>query len=81
MVLIHKPQAPLLPPSSSSDSSDSEDGGVKGSALRFSDLTYGDIGLYAFGSPGKRLVDVAIVFSQVGKLEALRSHRLGFRLG
>lgn len=55
---------PLLPP----DSSDDEDEDERHPPTPSTDLTYGDVGLYALGPGGKRLVDIAIVVSQIGKV-------------
>ncbi|RXG57090.1 Amino acid transporter ANT1, partial [Armadillidium vulgare] len=59
-------KVPLISPESSEDEGEFER--QRGSKRNFNsqDLTYGDIGLYAFGSPGKRLVDITIVISQIG---------------
>ena len=70
MNLVVVPKVPLLPPSTESDCSDSEvscGGGHGLSQMLASDLTYGDVGLYAYGTAGKRLVDVAVIISQVGE--------------
>lgn len=56
---------PLLPP----DSSDDEDEDERHPPTPSTDLTYGDVGLYALGPGGKRLVDIAIVVSQIGKVK------------
>ncbi|XP_042220093.1 amino acid transporter AVT3B-like isoform X2 [Homarus americanus] len=55
-------EVPLIPP----DSSDDEDDDERHPPTPSTDLTYGDVGLYALGPGGKRLVDIAIVVSQIG---------------
>ena len=60
-------QAPLILPDSSSEDFD-DDPDEKHQKNTLTDLTYGDVGLYALGPGGKKLVDVAIVVSQIGKL-------------
>ncbi|XP_076039859.1 uncharacterized protein LOC143024702 [Oratosquilla oratoria] len=51
---------PLIPPDSSEDDDEAHP------PTPSTDLTYGDVGLFALGPSGKRLVDIAIVISQVG---------------
>nr|XP_053628268.1 LOW QUALITY PROTEIN: uncharacterized protein LOC128685722 [Cherax quadricarinatus] len=60
--IIMDTKVPLIPP----DSSDDEDEDERHPPTPSTDLTYGDVGLYALGSGGKRLVDIAVVVSQVG---------------
>lgn len=60
--IIMEKKVPLLPP----DSSDDEDEDERHPPTPSTDLTYGDVGLYALGPGGKRLVDIAIVVSQIG---------------
>ncbi|XP_047483985.1 amino acid transporter AVT3B-like isoform X1 [Penaeus chinensis] len=60
--IIMEKKVPLLPP----DSSDDEDEDERHPPTPSTDLTYGDVGLYAMGPGGKRLVDIAIVVSQIG---------------
>ncbi|XP_068219838.1 uncharacterized protein [Palaemon carinicauda] len=60
--IIMDTKVPLIPP----DSSDDEDDDERHPPTPSTDLTYGDVGLYAFGPGGKRLVDIAIVISQIG---------------
>lgn len=55
-------KVPLIPPDSSEDDDEDE----RHPPVPLTDLTYGDLGLYALGPGGKRLVDVAIVVSQIG---------------
>ncbi|CAL4065965.1 unnamed protein product, partial [Meganyctiphanes norvegica] len=58
----HSHLVPLIPP----DSSEEDDEDERHPPVPSTDLTYGDLGLYAVGPGGKRLVDVAIVVSQIG---------------
>lgn len=60
--IIMDTKVPLIPP----DSSDDEDEDERHPPIPSTDLTYGDVGLYAMGPGGKRLVDIAIVVSQLG---------------
>lgn len=60
--IIMETKVPLIPP----DSTDDEDDDERHPPIPSTDLTYGDVGLYALGPGGKRLVDIAIVVSQLG---------------
>lgn len=62
-------QVPLIPP----DSSDDEDEDERHPPIPSTDLTYGDVGLYALGPGGKRLVDIAIVVSQLGEWRQVKA--------
>ncbi|KAG7170022.1 Amino acid transporter ANT1-like [Homarus americanus] len=62
--IVMDTKVPLIPP----DSSDDEDDDERHPPTPSTDLTYGDVGLYALGPGGKRLVDIAIVVSQIENL-------------
>ncbi|XP_045603572.2 uncharacterized protein [Procambarus clarkii] len=62
--IIMDTKIPLIPPDSSDDGDEDDD--ERHPPTPSTDLTYGDVGLYALGPGGKRLVDIAIVVSQVG---------------
>ncbi|KAK3856408.1 hypothetical protein Pcinc_037270 [Petrolisthes cinctipes] len=62
--IIMDTKVPLIPPDSSSGDEGEDD--ERHPPLPSTDLTYGDVGYYALGSSGKRLVDLAIIVSQIG---------------
>lgn len=61
--IIMDTKVPLIPPESSDDEDDEDE---RHPPTPSTDLTYGDVGLYALGPGGKRLVDIVIVVSQLG---------------